>query len=316
LPDHVIAVNVDKIVTVISRPDAFTNAEWQAARTRLLAQGFKVLMGPDLAFDGITSTLLSGKADAAFFASLPENIAPSTDDRPFFFYTARFGDLFSKRLASLYYDNNVAIIVTLLLIVFGLGACAYYVLVPLARIARRMPMSTLAPPVTYFCAIGMGFMLIEIAQMQRLMVFLGHPVYGLAVVLFSILLFSGIGSTTVGAGPARRGALVARLAALMVTLVAAGLLTPWLTTWARSETTEMRILLSVLLLAPPAFCMGMMFPLGLSVWRRTPGCFRSCGARTVQRRCWRRCSAWLCRSNLASPTPMHWARASTSSARL
>ena len=35
----------------------------------------------------------------------------------------------------------------------------------------------------------MGFMLIEISQMQRLMVFLGHPVYGLALVLFTILLF-------------------------------------------------------------------------------------------------------------------------------
>jgi hypothetical protein len=56
--------------------------------------------------------------------------------------------------------------------------------------------------------------------------------------------------------------------ALLTTLVVAGLLTPWLTTWARSEATEMRILLSVLLLAPPAFCMGMMFPLGLSIWRR------------------------------------------------
>jgi hypothetical protein len=43
-----------------------------------------------------------------------------------------------------------------------------------------------------------------------------------------------------------------------------------LTTFARSEATDMRILLSVLLLAPPAFCMGMMFPLGLSIWRRQP----------------------------------------------
>jgi hypothetical protein len=50
--------------------------------------------------------------------------------------------------------------------------------------------------------------------------------------------------------------------------VAAGLLTPLLTTWARSEATDLRILLSVVLLAPPAFCMGMMFPLGLSTWRR------------------------------------------------
>ena len=91
-----IALNVGNIVTVITRPDAFTDAQWQAARARLLAQGFKILLGPDVAFDTVTSTLLSGKADAAFFASLPENITPSTDDNPFFFYTARFGDFVTK----------------------------------------------------------------------------------------------------------------------------------------------------------------------------------------------------------------------------
>jgi hypothetical protein len=114
----------------------------------------------------------------------------------------------------------------------------------------------------------MGFMLIEISQMQRLMVFLGHPVYALGVVLFTILLFSGAGSATVGAQAPRPGALIARVVALLATLVAAGLLTPLITAWARSEPTDMRIVASVLLLAPPAFCMGMMFPLGLSVWRR------------------------------------------------
>jgi hypothetical protein len=122
--------------------------------------------------------------------------------------------------------------------------------------------------VGYFCAIGMGFMLIEISQMQRLMVFLGHPVYGLGVVLFTILLFSGFGSATVGANTPRLSAVIARVVALLTMLVLAGIFTPLLASWARSEATAMRILLSVLLLAPPAFCMGMMFPLGLSIWRR------------------------------------------------
>ncbi len=226
-------------------------------------------MGPDVTFDTITSTLMSGKADAAFFASLPQNITPSTDDNPFFFYTSRFGDIVAGPSSNLS-NNNAAISMTLLLIAMALCACAYYIVAPFVRLAKRMPLSTLAPPVTYFCAIGMGFMLIEISQMQRLMVFLGHPVYGLGVVLFTILLFSGIGSTTVGAQSLRPAAIVARVAALLATLAVAGLLTPFLTTWARSEATAVRILLSVLLLAPPAFCMGMMFPLGLSTWRRHP----------------------------------------------
>ena len=48
LSDHVIAVNVDNIVTVITRPDAFTKDQWRAARTRLEAQGFKIFLGPDV----------------------------------------------------------------------------------------------------------------------------------------------------------------------------------------------------------------------------------------------------------------------------
>ena len=267
LKDHVIALNVDHVVTVITRPDAFTDAEWQGARRRFLAQGFKILIGPDVSFDAVTSTLISGKADAAFFASLPENIVPSTDDNPFFFYTARFGQFFNKPLSTIS-NNNAAISMTLGLVVMALIACGYYIATPFVRLARQIPLSALTPPVTYFCAIGMGFMLIEISQMQRLMVFLGHPVYGLSVVLFTILLFGGLGSTTVGRHSPGARAIIVRIAALLTTLALAGLLTPVLAGWARSEATGVRIILSVLLLAPPAFCMGMMFPLGLSIWRR------------------------------------------------
>ena len=267
LRHHIVALNVGNIVTVITRPDAFSDAQWREARGRLQAQGFKIFLGPDIAFDAITSTLLSDKADGAFFDSLPENIAPSTDDKPFFFFTSRLGDL-----TNMYpwgaMNNNVAVSMTGLLIIAALLACGYYIVLPFLGLARRMPLSTLTPPMAYFSAIGMGFMLIEISQMQRLMVFLGHPVYGLSVVLFTIFLFSGIGSATVGADTPRPRAIVWRVTVLLITILAAGLLTPLVTTWTRSQPTDMRILVSVLLLAPPAFCMGMMFPLGLNIWRR------------------------------------------------
>ena len=267
LKRHLIALNVGNIVTVITRPDAFTDAQWLGARARLSERGFKILMAPDVDFDAVTTTLMSGKADQAYFASLPENIAPSTDDNPFFFFTQRFSSFLTHPGAALT-NNNAAISMTLLLLIVALGACGSYIVAPFIRLARKMPLSTLTPPVAYFSAIGMGFMLIEISQMQRLMVFLGHPVYGLSVVLFTILIFSGLGSATVGALAPRPGAVIGRAVALLATLIVAGLLTPLVTTWARTEATDMRILVSVLLLAPPAFCMGMMFPLGLSIWRR------------------------------------------------
>ena len=269
LARHVIALNVGSIVTVITRPDAFTDAQWTSARARLEAQGFKIILAPGIAFDDITSTLMSGKADPAYFASLPANIAASTDDNPFFFFTQRFSQLLAHPWAAIT-ANNAPVSMTMLLLFVALGACIVYIVLPFGRLARRMPLTELTPPVAYFSAIGMAFMLIEISQMQRLMVFLGHPVYGLGVVLFTILICSGIGSATVGALAPRPGAVTARLAALLATLVLTGVLTPLVTTWTRSEATDVRILVSALLLAPPAFCMGMMFPLGLNTWRRHP----------------------------------------------
>ena len=100
------------------------------------AQGFKILMGPDIAFDAVTTKLISGTADAAYFASLPENVTPSTDDNPFFFYTARFGDFVAAPMSARTH-NNTAITMTLALIAVALVACLFYVVGPFIRLARR-----------------------------------------------------------------------------------------------------------------------------------------------------------------------------------
>lgn len=274
---HLIALNVGKIVTVITRPTPFGEEQWHRARASFEAQGFKILLGPDIDFDAITTTLLSGNANKMFFNSLNENIEPSTDDKPFFFYTLRprnLGDLYRTRLddlrgkgPSVSVNNNAAVGTVLLLLVVTFIACVFYIVVPFIRLAKRVPASRLIVPISYFSAIGMGFMLVEISQMQRLMVFLGHPAYGLSVVLFTLLLFSGIGSMSVGRGPVAGVGMVLRVTGLLAALILVGLITPHVTALAKSETTSVRIVLSILLLAPPALFMGMMFPLGLGAWR-------------------------------------------------
>ena len=83
------------------------------------------------------------------------------------------------------------------------------------------------PLYTFFLGIGLGFLLIEVAQLQRLSMFLGHPMYGLTVVLFSVLVFSGIGSMlTERFLPSDRALCWCRSLLLGVAVVAAGLLTP------------------------------------------------------------------------------------------
>jgi hypothetical protein len=273
LARHVVALNVGRIVTVITRPDAFTEAQWTRARAAYEAQGFKILLGPDVVFDNITSTILAGKATGSFFNALPQNIAPSTDDKPFFFYTSRLRDIasgFRQGDLETYRDTNAAIDTTRLLLVFSLLVFIVYVAIPFRGLVQRTSMAAVAAPVGYFSAIGIGFMLIEVSQMQRLMVFLGHPVYGLGVVLFSLLLFSGIGSATVGERAPTPRTRLARVFGLFLTLIATGLLTPLVTNWAKADDDALRIAWSALLLAPPALFMGMMFPLGLARWRGAP----------------------------------------------
>jgi hypothetical protein len=132
---------------------------------------------------------------------------------------------------------------------------------PLAGSRRRV--------LVYFAAIGFAFMFIEIAFIQKFVLFLSHPLYAVAVVLFSFLLFAGIGS----AASRRwhdRSVLMQRHAEGMVvvaiTLSAALCLSllAWLFQHAAALPDSMRIVISAALIAPLAFFMGMPFPMGLA----------------------------------------------------
>src|SRR5262249_26282395 len=115
----------------------------------------------------------------------------------------------------------------------------------------------------FFAAIGFGFMLVEISQVQRLTIFLGHPVYSLSVVLFALLLSSGLGSlSTTGLGVDRRWPSTL-LALLVVVLVGFGLITPGVIHRFEAASTPVRIAISVAMLLPVGCFMGMAFPIGM-----------------------------------------------------
>ena len=95
---------------------------------------------------------------------------------------------------------------------------------PLLLTRRRADLDGAGPYLLYFAAIGLGFMLIEISQLQRLTIFLGHPAYSLSVVLFSLLVSSGIGSLSTARCDGSAGvAQAAPGARLSLTLIAFGL---------------------------------------------------------------------------------------------
>jgi hypothetical protein len=113
----------------------------------------------------------------------------------------------------------------------------------------------------YFLAIGLGFLFLEIAFIQKFILYLGHPLYAAAVVLAVFLIFAGMGSQY---GQAKRIHVIWPVAIILglgiVDLIVANLLFDVLN-WLPGY---MKILIAVLMLGPLAFSMGMPFPLALT----------------------------------------------------
>jgi hypothetical protein len=147
----------------------------------------------------------------------------------------------------------VKVLGTLLGIVSGLSAVA--IIAPLT-LRRRVRETHSLRLMLYFGAIGLAFMMVEIGQLERLIVFLGHPIYGLTVVLFVLLIASSAGSLYSN----RIGGWIW---CLPLALGAFIIVSPYITSLFAGASTAMRILVSALLLFPSGFFMGMAFPLGI-----------------------------------------------------
>jgi hypothetical protein len=240
--------------------------------------GWTVVLAPGRpSLDPLFTQIVETDDVASIHLGYPADITPPTDDRPFFFQMVRFRDLFDRSLyggANDYAARPVLVLFSLSIAVIGLTALC--IVVPLALATSRRALGSNVPLVIFFAAIGLGFLLLEIAQMQRLSLFLGHPTYSLSVVLFSLLLFSGLGSfasdglVRVRPNPGVHLRQLWPLAGLLCVIVAFGVATPGIIDHFRGETTPLRITTAVALLAPMGVFMGMPFPLGMKVASARP----------------------------------------------
>jgi hypothetical protein len=124
-------------------------------------------------------------------------------------------------------------------------------------------------PLLFFLFIGAGYILIQVALIQKFVLFLGHPTYALTVVIFSMLLSSGLGSF---ASKRFVRTQVGRLKAILMLILAAVLvlsaILPQIMEVGVSLPLPIKVLLSVALISPVGFAMGMPFPTGLTLLER------------------------------------------------
>jgi len=159
-------------------------------------------------------------------------------------------------------QHPVGILMGLLIGVTALFAASVVAPLAIARIALARTDRAL---LVYFAAIGAGFMLIEVAMLQRLIVFLGHPAYSLSVILFVLLLATGAGAR-LSARLRDERLREQGLRVLLVTgvvLAAAVVLTSPLVSALKAAETPVRIAASAALLTVMGVLMGTAFPLGL-----------------------------------------------------
>jgi hypothetical protein len=232
--------------------------------------GFEVMLSPDFARDPTFASIASSKDLDRFADAYPFDLSAPTDDRPFFFQMLRLRDVFHPHLESSGWRTNalaVLILMTILVTVVTLTVAC--IVLPLWLTRSKQTLQGSSPLLVYFTSIGLGFMLVEMAMMQRLNLFLGHPVYGATVVLTSMLLFSGVGSYLshlfMSSPSAVRHAGPRCLGALVAVVIASAVVTPSIFTTYVSYGTPIRIVVSASTIAPVAICMGTAFPIGIGI---------------------------------------------------
>ena len=273
IADRLFVARNGRVATFILKNSTFTDAEIDQLVDVCDRLKFDLVYAPTTVSHPTPSSrndytrLITSDDPQRFYRLYPWDISPTTDDRPFFFQNLRLRDELAIKLdRSLLFGGGfetlrtVSLVSSVLVLLFILLPLAGLSPEPIGRVDRALA------PIAYFACLGAGFMLIEIGLMQRFVLFLGHPVYSLSVILFTLLLGGGAGSALsrrVGKNAATTMLVVIPLviaAGLAYAAALPSLFDAWI-----GLPRPARIGLSVALLLPLGVLLGMPLPAGVRV---------------------------------------------------
>jgi spermidine synthase len=260
---------------VMVKKTPFTDRELEQIRSLCATRAFDVIALPGEELDNPFTAYLRETDPERFYRTYPFDVRPPTDDQPFFFNTLKVGTVIDAlhlrdRIEPSRVYNFDAVFILFVLLVLAAAALLAFVFWPLFRAARepsgqRRILLLPARQLVYFVWVGLGFILVEVVLIQRLHLYLGHPVYSLAVTLVSLLAASGLGSAwTARWTDAWLGrSVIAACGATLLLIVAHVSLWPHFLSWTLGMPLTARIALAVVSLLPIGVSMGMPYPLGL-----------------------------------------------------
>ncbi len=211
---HVIVVRQGKLSdsggwgaldTVMISRKPFSADDVARVRDAIRETGFQAICLPDERIPNPFTELIRTSDPAKFEQAYSYNIGPVDDNRPFFFYTVQprdigtflghffRGDQPGESRAD--FKVNLAVPVMFGLMAISLVATGIILALPPLLLRERLPRDkSLGRFLLLFLSIGAGYILVEVALIQRFVLFLGHPTYALTVIIFSMLAASGCGS--------------------------------------------------------------------------------------------------------------------------
>ncbi len=192
--------------------------------------------------------------------------SPTFDSSPYFFNAVHLISIPRLAIGGAHGANLRAVLFLLTFMVAALILVVITILLPAKMLHARTDGAPkpLYGGVVYFIAIGMGFILVEMAMMQQLSIFLGHPIYSMVVVLGGLILSAGTGSLASDYWQLRaawRSRVPALAAALSVGAYSLAVL-PAIHTFA-ADLLWQRVLICLVLILPCGFLLGFCFPVGM-----------------------------------------------------
>ena len=286
--EHLAVLASNRCATILVSPRPFSAADLAALAHLERDLGFQLLVAPGRkSADPLVESLLEADSIHALDeAGVPFGLdtSPPTDDRPFFFQllapSAWLHPLDALRLLRSpglgggVVPGNVTAMIGMALMLLAVSAVGAVLLGPtlVASLRSSAPVLPGGAAWVYFGALGAGFMIAEIALMQRMHVVLGHPTYSLIVVLASLLVATGIGSALSPRVVRSRQAVsvVAALAGILLFVLPAAVIHP-LAQRTADASLAVRALWTGGCAALAGLLLGMLFPSGLRFTPRELG---------------------------------------------
>jgi hypothetical protein len=276
---HIAMVTTNQISTLLFSRRPFDAADLAALRKVSDELQYHTAFAPDSPpSNAVLKRILSAQSVDQIYESVKDealNYEPTTDEDPYFFNTLRLSHLGSalKAQKGVQTGNLIATLTLVALIVSLALLTVATIVIPVLLKARlepaaHQPHASRWSCAMYFALIGAGFMFIEIGLIQRLSTFLSHPVYALGILLFTVILSTGIGSFVSESLPLTRRPWVFLYPSLTVALILImHFALPRVLTATITAPMWVKMVLSVLLIFPLGVVLGFFFPTGMKLAR-------------------------------------------------